>query len=183
MSKAPAVSFSHLGMFVRDIDAMADFYKRYLGLLETDRGELPLPGNPRIIFLSRDAREHHQVALVAGREDGPSTINQLSFDVGSLAGLRRLHASLEERGAPMFAINHGASWSVYTYDPEGNMLEIYVHSPFYVPQPVVDPLDLSQSDEDIVRTTEAAYKDRPGFQTMAEWSRAFARRIEAASQS
>jgi len=178
MKSSVAVSFSHLGIFVRDVDAMADFYKGHFGFLETDRGILPLPGEPRIVFLSRDPNEHHQIALVSGRADGPSTINQISFDVGSLADLRRIHARLVSDGGPTFAINHCASWSVYTYDPEGNMLELYVHSPFYAPQPIVDPLDLSQSDDEIVFQTEAAYKDRPGFQSMAEWSRAFARRLE-----
>lgn len=178
MTHPTPVSFSHLGIFVRDVDAMAEFYKSHFGLLETDRGTLPLPGEPRILFLSGDPREHHQIALVSGRADGVSTINQISFDVGSLATLRRIHKRLVSDGGPTFAINHCASWSVYTHDPEGNMIELYVHSPFYAPQPIVDPLDLSLPDDEIVRQTEATYKDRPGFQTMAEWSRAFARRLE-----
>jgi catechol 2,3-dioxygenase-like lactoylglutathione lyase family enzyme len=180
MAVLPAVSFSHVGIYVRDIAAMVDFYVRFLGLLETDRGTLPLPGEPTIVFLSRDPREHHQIALVSGRGDGSSTVNQLSFDVASLADLREIQATLTKEGiGPTFAINHGISWSVYTHDPEGNMIELYVHSPWYVPQPVVDPLDLSRSDEEIVRETERTYKSRPGFQSMAEWSASFPRRISA----
>jgi len=180
MSTYPTASFSHIGLFVYDIDRMAEFYQRVLGMLETDRGELPLPGNPQIVFLSRDPQEHHQIALVSGRGEGMSTINQLSFDVGSLADLRRIYASLEADGVgPTFAINHCASWSVYTHDPEGNMIELYVHSPFYVPQPVLDALDLSQADDEIRRGTEATYRDRPGFQPMSEWRANFARRLAA----
>lgn len=181
MSALPAVSFSHVGIYVRDIDVMVDFYKRMLGMRETDRGTLPLPGEPTIVFLSRDPREHHQIALVSGRGDGASTVNQLSFDVASLADLRQIHTALQQQGSgPTFAINHGISWSVYTHDPEGNMVELYVHSPFYVPQPVVDPLDLSHSDDEILGATERTYRGRPGFQSMHEWRARFARSIEPA---
>jgi catechol 2,3-dioxygenase-like lactoylglutathione lyase family enzyme len=180
MTAIPAVSFSHVGIYVRDMETMLGFYTRLLGMRVTDRGELRLPGQPQIVFLSRDPREHHQIALVSGRGEGSSTINQLSFDVASLADLRRLHTALAQEGrGPSFALNHGISWSVYTYDPEGNMLELYVHSPWYVPQPITDPLDLSQSDDEIRRSTEAAYRDRPGFQPMAEWQAAFSRALRA----
>jgi len=180
MASIPTVSFSHVGIYVRDLDTMVRFYTDLLGLHMTDRGTLPLPGEPRIVFLSRTPREHHQIALVTGRGEGASTVNQLSFDVASLADLRRLHAVVQESApGPTFAINHGISWSVYTHDPEGNMLELYVHSPWYVPQPIVDPLDLSQSDDEIVRGTEAAYKERPGFQPIAQWQDAFERQLHA----
>jgi catechol 2,3-dioxygenase len=176
MATIPRVSFSHVGIYVRDIDAMVAFYTRLFGLRVTDRGQLQLPGEPRIVFLSGDPREHHQIALVSGRGDGPSTVNQISFDVASLGDLRQLHAELERAGAgPTFALNHGISWSVYTHDPEGNMIELYVHSPWYVPQPITDPLDLSQSDDEIMRLTEATYRERPGFRPMAQWQAEFSR--------
>ena len=37
---APALSFSHVGLFVHDIERMADFYTRLLGFAVSDRGEL-----------------------------------------------------------------------------------------------------------------------------------------------
>lgn len=36
----------------------------------------------------------------------------------------------------------------------GNRIELYVHTPWYVPQPLREPLDLSQ-DDDIVRARTA----------------------------
>ena len=36
--RAPAVAFSHLGFFVRDIARMEDFYTRVIGFTGTDRG-------------------------------------------------------------------------------------------------------------------------------------------------
>jgi len=181
----PVVSFSHVGIHVHDIDRMVDFYTRILGLRITDRGRLPLPGEPQIVFLSRDPREHHQIALVSGREDAGRTariVNQISFHVESLGDLRGVAAALDrEPGVgPTFGLNHGMGWSVYTHDPEGNMIEFFVNSPWYVPQPVTDPLDLSQSDAEILRITEAAYKDRPGFRPLETWQAEFARALTAA---
>ena len=180
MSHIPSISFSHLGIYVRGIERMVDFYTRFLGFHITDRGTLPLPGTPQIVFLSRDPNEHHQIALVSGREaTGGSTVNQISFHLRSLVDLRRLYAALQEEPGlgPTFPLNHGTAWSVYTHDPEGNMLEFFVETPWYVPQPVADPLDLSQSDEEIARTTEASYEGRPGFQPIEQWRRTFARQL------
>lgn len=177
----PRVSFSHLGIHVHDMDRMVAFYQRILGMQVTDRGNLPLPGEPAIVFLSRNPDEHHQIALVAGRDEGGKrVVNQISFHVDSLADLRALHHTLTqdaEVAGPTFAINHGMGWSVYAHDPEGNALEFFVDSPWYVPQPVVDFLDLSLTDDEILAATEAAYKNRPGFQSRAEWRAAFAARL------
>ena len=40
-----------------------------MGLEVTDRGTLPFPGEPKIVFLSSDPEEHHQVILMGGRQD------------------------------------------------------------------------------------------------------------------
>ena len=51
---APALSFSHFGMFVRDLERMADFYSRVLGFAISDRGELDTPhGRVSLVFLTR----------------------------------------------------------------------------------------------------------------------------------
>ena len=88
MTRHPSVRFSHIGIHVHDLDAMEAFYSGLLGLEVTDRGKLPLPGDPRIVFLSSDPSEHHQIALVEGREDGgiqAGVVNQISFHLESLA--------------------------------------------------------------------------------------------------
>lgn len=42
MRAIPSVSFSHLGIYVRDLERMVDFYSRFLGFVITDRGTLHL---------------------------------------------------------------------------------------------------------------------------------------------
>lgn len=163
------------------MDAMVGFYTQLLGLEITDRGPLPLPGTPEIVFLSADPEEHHQIALVEGRRDGgieAGVVNQLSFHVGSLAELRRVKEAAEKAGVVRFApVSHGRGWSLYFPDPEGNVIECFVDTPWHVRQPVVDALDLSQSDEEIVAKTRADYADAPDFQPIDEWKRRFARRL------
>ncbi len=178
MSAAPSVKFSHFGIFVSDIRKMEEFYSRVLGFTVTDRG--PLNGAD-LVFLSRDPDEHHQIVLVAGRPADLrfNIVNQISFRVASLADLRRMHALLTQEPAvsEIRPVTHGNAWSVYCRDPEGNRLEFYLDTPWYISQPYRQPLDLSLDDAEIERVTEAECRSRPGFQTHAEWRAVMARRM------
>ena len=177
----PHIRFSHVGLYVHDMEVMVDFYTNLLGLVVTDRGRLPVPGNPQIVFLSADPEEHHQIALAEGRRDGGiegGVVNQLSFHVGSLAELRAMGEAAEKAGATRLApMSHGRGWSLYFADPEGNTIECFVDSPWHVRQPVVAPLDLSLSDQEILDQTEATYRDTPDFEPMQSWKKALARRL------
>jgi catechol 2,3-dioxygenase len=160
---------AHMGIFVRDREKMVKFYTDVLGLMVTDAGPGRVPGM-HLTFMSADPGEHHQVVLVTGRpeDSGFNPINQVSFLIDSLAQLREVHQRALARGATgMRVVNHGNAWSIYFGDPEGNTLEAYLHTPFHVPQPHGEPLDLSLSDDEILRTTEAACAKDPGFMPRA----------------
>lgn len=174
-----SLAFSHVGIFVRDLPAMERFYTTVLGLLVTDRGDLP---SGSLVFLSREPTEHHQLVLCTGRPEDArfTTINQLSFRVGSLSELRAIHELLHAGGATdVQPIDHGISWSIYARDPEGNRVELFVDTPWYVPQPLRDPLDLSRSDEAIAAASEAACVGAPGYKPMTQWQAETAERIRA----
>ena len=182
---APNLAFSHMGLSVRDIAKMEDFYSRVLGFTVTDRGEA---GGMKLVFLSRNPMDHHQIVLATGRprempantanpQFGPS-INQISFKMGSLADLRRLHAQLLEEGNDnLYPCNHGIAWSLYAHDPEGNNLEFFVDSDWYIKQPFLIPLDLSQSDAEIVAQTRAMCETSAGYEPYADWRRKVAPRM------
>ena len=179
----PEVAFSHVGLFVHDLERMEDFYCRVLGFTVTDRGELESPvGRVGLVFLSRDPREHHQLVLATGR---PSTVefnvvNQISFRVPDLPALRRFHAVLEgERVKAMAPVTHGNAISLYFHDPEGTRLELFFDTPWYCEQPVREPVDLSRSDEDILADTERLARSRPGFETREAWMAGLASRMGA----
>lgn len=172
--------FSHIGIFVTDLERMKDFYTRVLGMVVTDEGSLP---SGKLVFLSRDPREHHQLVLCTGRthEHSFSTVNQLSWRLPDLTELRKAHALLEAAGAgDIQPINHGISWSVYARDPEGNRIEIFMDTPWYVPQPLREPLDLSLSDAEIERLSEQACVNAPGFKPMEKFQAETALRIAEA---
>lgn len=184
MPSAPPLrnlSFSHLGFHVHDLERMRDFYCRLLGFVETDRGTVR---GDRIAFLSRDPAEHHQLVLVEGRtaEPGKKMLNQVSFRAGSLEDLRTLNRMIgEEAGvSDISPVSHGNAWALYFRDPEGNRIEVFVDSPWYVEQPFLEPLDLTMSDEEILQETEQVIKDKPGYQPAEVWRRDLADKIEAA---
>ena len=131
---------THAGIYVRDMEKMASFYKEVMGLVESDRGHgVSMP--TKLVFLTADPTRHHQLVLAAGRApDAPSTINQLSFSVGTLDELREMFHRVRDRGMKRLrGINHGNAWSVYFEDPEQNTVEVYLDTPWYVSQPHGDP--------------------------------------------
>jgi catechol 2,3-dioxygenase len=172
MSTIPQLS--HFGIFVRDIDAMTRFYTRVFGLHLTDEG-VGANFKCQLNFLSGSPAQHHQLVLAGGRPaEGPSTVMQMSFKVDAIDDLRRVRASaLAEGATKMRAMNHGNALSIYFDDLEANTIEVYLDTPWYVPQPHGDPLDLEQPDERIWAQTEAACRADPGFQPVQDWAARF----------
>ena len=90
----PDAQLTHVGVYVRHLDAMVEFYCRTLGLLLNDLGDM---NGRRLAFLSRSPNEHHHVVLAHDPQremSGESTLNQLSFRVGGLRELRHLVEAL-----------------------------------------------------------------------------------------
>lgn len=171
----PQMAFSHIGLYVTDMEGMVDFYTGVLGFSVTDRSRIR---DSDVVFLSRSPEEHHQIVLVPGRApQSPSTVNQISFRVVSLAELRRLHATLLGlRVSGLNPTNHGGSWSVYFSDPEGNRIELLAQTPWYVP-PISVALDLSLSEDEIYRLTQAMVDATPGHMLRTQWREQLERRL------
>jgi catechol 2,3-dioxygenase len=177
--QTPRARLSHLGFYVRDLDAQAEFYKKVFGLVETDRG-VSGAGDP-IVFLTGDSSEHHQLVLTAGLpEDASRTwLNQVSFRVGSLEELQAFHSWLTQCGVtPSATVSHGNAWSVYFPDPESNNVEVYATSPWYVPQPFRVPIDLSRPAEDLLAETYESVKDNGSFTPVETWAHQVETRLQ-----
>jgi catechol 2,3-dioxygenase-like lactoylglutathione lyase family enzyme len=177
-----SLAFSHVGIFVNDIDRMVDFYTRYLGFAVSDRGTSSRGGD--IVFMTRDPREHHQVVLAAGRPaDLPfNVINQISFRVDSLRTLREMYAALKSAPVKMLGpVTHGNALSVYFLDPEGNRLELLIDTPWHVPQPHRIEADFSLPDKELWSAIEKHVRKVPGFKPMKKWAAEIKRKIAQAN--
>ena len=178
----PALTFSHFGFFVRDIERMAEFYTRVLGFAISDRGELDTPrGRLSFAFLTRDPREHHQIVMATGRPDDLpfNTINQISFRMDNFSGLREMHRIIQaEKGVSEIApVSHGNALSVYFRDPEGNRIELFVDTPWYVDQPMRVPMDMSLSDDALWKWAEDSARALPGYKPVEQWRAELAKRL------
>lgn len=164
------LSFSHVGIFVHDMELMEDFYTRVLEFTVTDRGVSP---ERTIVFLSRDPREHHQIVLATGRpaELGFNVINQISMRCDSLSTLKDFYQRMLREPAvrSVDSVSHGNALSVYAPDPEGNRLEIFWDLPYYTLQPERIPFDLGREDAVILAEAEAISRSLPQFSTREDW--------------
>ncbi len=178
----PVAAFSHVGIFVRNLDRMVDFYTRVLGLLVNDRGIQP-GGTTELAFLSHDPDEHHQLVLVTGRpaDARDSVVNQISFKLPTLEDLKTMYSRLRAEGIePNRIVTHGNAWSIYFPDPEGNRAELFVDTPWHTPQPFAEPFDIEAPAEAIFARTEAICRSRPGFSSRAEWRRVVSEKMGVA---
>ncbi|MES2534279.1 MAG: VOC family protein [Pseudomonadota bacterium] len=171
---------NHLGLYTADMAAMERFYVDVMGLIVTDRGKVPRLGNVDIVFMSAHKNAHHQIAIIGKPEQkGPSCVNQIAFKVQALQELREMNQRfLAAAVSPVQPIDHGNAWSIYTSDPDGNGVEVYLDTPWHVAQPHSRPLDFALGDEAILRNTEAAVRKDPTFKSLAAWSDEMSARLD-----
>lgn len=179
MSELPKFEISHVGINVIDIDKMREFYTRVLGYTVTDEGAFR---GGSMVFMSRDARDHHQLVIGTGRPEGSvSTINQISLRVADLTALRQARQVLLDNGFGEDDLDpacHGNAWSVYFKDPEGNRFEFFCDTPWYVAQPHRASLDFSLGDEEIHVITKARIEGEDSFQPFSDWRTDIAKELE-----
>src|SRR2546428_2548958 len=110
---------------------------------------------------------------------GPG-IKQSSLWVAGLAGLRRLRRKrMAGRVKPITPINHGIAWSLYFPDAEGNNLECFVDTPWYMRQPCAEPLDMSMDDETLLKITHDLCRRSRGYRPYADWRAEIAAQMAA----
>ncbi len=171
----PRIAMFRIGMQAIDLDALTGFYESTLGYLVTGRGTRPAVGAlpaAEVVYLTRDPNQIAQITLVAGRPaDVPSSVNQATFRVPTIAALREVHERMHAHpGVSGYRpVDHGNSFSLYCNDLEGNTLELSRESIWYTPAPSAWLLDFSLSDAEMMRISEARCRSEPGFMMRAEW--------------
>jgi len=180
MSTSVQPRLSHCGIYVNDVGKQVEFYTRVLGLIVSDRGVSTRMGN-ELAFLTAATDHHHQVVFISGRaEQGATTVNQLSFKVADLDDLKAMLQRARDAGVTgVRQVNHGNAFSFYFDDPEGNGIEIYMDTPWYVPQPHGAPIDLTLPNQQIMADAERHCRATPGFMPIEAWKAAVEGRLDS----
>ena len=146
---ARVVQLGHIGLYVRDLERMANFYRDFLGMQVTKRNS-----QGSMVFLSSDPQaSDHEIALVKGRPsaEDPHLINQISMRVETLDDLRDFHRRLlAENYSIQRVVNHGSALGCYFLDPEGNVTEIFWRSGYDCWAPTGEPVDLATTSDEAI---------------------------------
>lgn len=171
---------SHVGIYCHRLDRVLPFYQRWFGMVVSDYGISS--GGSEVLYLTANAEEHHQLMLINGRDASLPAFNQIAFRIGTLEELIAQARSMHEAGVEILEQkDHGGSWSLYVADPEGNRLEIFCRTPWYVSQPTWWSLDLLNDDaETIFANTQASARAVEGFMPRDEWVQVLTAKLHAA---
>jgi catechol 2,3-dioxygenase len=176
MTTATSPMLSQMGIYVRDVSRMVEFYTTLCRFRITDRG-FGRRFNNELVLLSAHPEHHHQLVLASGRpaDSSQSAVMQLSFKVSTIEELGHCQAEAPEIGTTnLFTLNHGTALSLYFADPERNMVEVYFDAPYSVAPPRDGPLDLSKTEAEIMSETLTTCSSDPTFMLAEDWRRRFA---------
>jgi catechol 2,3-dioxygenase-like lactoylglutathione lyase family enzyme len=144
---ARIAGLGHIGIYVRDLDLMAAFYRDFMGMTLTKTS------NVMAFFSSDPERSDHEIALMTGREsmEDPHLIQQISLRVETLDDLRDFHRRIKAAGYKIDSlVTHASAIGCYFFDPEGNRTEVFwvTGLPSWVGIGV--PIDIERSDEEVM---------------------------------
>ena len=140
---------NHAVLFVRDVDAAAEFYRSVFGLVELQR-----PAGMRAAFLrSPGGGNHHDLGLFEVGADaqrpvrGSVGLYHLAWEVETIEDLAEMARTLGDARALTGTSDHAVSKSLYGRDPDGNEFEVMWSVPAsawgeFADSATIRPLDL-----------------------------------------
>ena len=168
----------HVGLCVSDLAPMVNFYSKVLGFMVSDQ---IVNDQEQVAYLTRSPKEHHQLvmAVLKERAEESTSLNNVSFKVGSLADLKDAYGRLREEisDKTIAALDHGNSWSIHFKDVENNNCEIFCPTPWRVSPPFEKALDLTQPVERIIETSKQFAFAVDGTRPSGEWQAETKRRL------
>jgi catechol 2,3-dioxygenase len=116
----------HVVLNGQDLEKMEKFYTEVLGFEVVARTK-----RPKGVFFSLGT-QHHDLAVIQTPSDAPTQrptptgLHHLALQVGSHEELKSCYQELKARGVPLAGtVDHKITHSVYFFDPEGNMVELF----------------------------------------------------------
>lgn len=160
------MGYHHLALACRDINAVHRFYEGVMGfeLVKVEIGSTPQGGWAKHFFyrMEDDSTfiafwELHDVPGVDDFETNisraaglPDHINHISFDVSDADDLARRKQQWLDAGLDVMEIDHNWCHSIYTRDPNGNLVEFCLTTGTF-------------TGEDRATALEALSAERPDF--------------------
>jgi catechol 2,3-dioxygenase len=122
----------HLVLKVKDLERSRRFFTEVLGLPIV--GEAPQAG---FLFFSPDVKENHHVLAIRQAPEGARMpqaddigMEHVAYELESFADLQEAYRVLKANNVRFrHVVFHGITKSIYFYDPDGNMLEVYCNVP------------------------------------------------------
>jgi len=118
---------NHLVLYVRDARKSLPFYRDVLGFQPTSE-----PTDRGVFLRASGSDNHHDLALftIGADAPGPTKGKQVgmyhaAYEVATIQDLAEAREKLIAAGALVGETDHGASFSLYINDPDGNELEIF----------------------------------------------------------
>ncbi|HTY85513.1 MAG TPA: VOC family protein [Silvibacterium sp.] len=133
----------HYGLTTADMDAMADWYRKVLGMKLNHRSKIPAiarltrhaPPFSGFSFVSNDERDHRIVffqipgATVDPEKRRHTGLQHVAFEYASLDDLLGTYLRLKGLGiVPLWAADHGVAMAFYYEDPDQNVVELNVNN-------------------------------------------------------
>jgi catechol-2,3-dioxygenase len=116
---------NHAVLRVRDLERSVAFYADVLGLQTVARA-----GTMMAFMRAPGSENHHDLGLARVGTNAPPPnergvgLYHLAWEVDEIEALREARAKLERYGTLSGASDHGATKSIYGYDPDGNEFEV-----------------------------------------------------------
>jgi catechol 2,3-dioxygenase-like lactoylglutathione lyase family enzyme len=141
------IGLSHVGMYAKNPASLAEFYRDVMGMQIVDCSDASHPLGASAFLSSRPREESHHIAMFSNPE-----LAHRAFKVGSLGALKRFYQKIVGDGIPIkFEFLHGVSFAFYFEDPEGNMIEVFWPTGLEYPQPLVQKIDLTKTEEELMK--------------------------------
>src|SRR5712692_11367872 len=121
----------HLVLRVKNLERSKRFFTDVLGLPQVgDNGK-------GMLFFSTDVRENHHMLAIRQVPDGAAPLNpeqggmeHVAYELGSFAELQEAYRIFKENNVKIqHVVFHGITKSIYFYDPDDNLLEVYCNVP------------------------------------------------------
>jgi catechol 2,3-dioxygenase len=122
----------HLVLRVKDLERSKKFFTEVMGLpLVGDNGK-------GMLFFSPDVKENHHLLAIRQAEEGARMpepeqhvgMEHVAYELSSFADLQEAYRIFKANNVKFrHLVFHGITKSIYFYDPDGNMLEVYCNVP------------------------------------------------------